>query len=314
VDLLMAVILGIVQGVTEFLPVSSTAHLRIVPTLMGRPDPGAAFTAVIQLGSVAAILLFFAKDLWRALLGWSRSLFDRSQRQTVDARMGWAIFWGSIPIVVLGFLFKDQIKSEQVRSLYVISGALIGMGVLMLISERMGRKERKQENVTVKDGILIGTWQCLSLIPGMSRSGSTITGALFAGFDRQAAARVSFLLSVPSIAGAGFYQLYDERRAILGESLTPVIVCTLVTFVVSYWAIGFLIRFIQRRGVAVFVGYRIALGFLLLLFVQLGTLEPYQTPAEPEVVQPTPEQQARERLERWESAMQEATASPAGNL
>jgi undecaprenyl-diphosphatase len=269
----MAVVLGIVQGLTEFLPISSTAHLRIVPTLLGQPDPGAAFTAVIQLGTLLAVLIYFAKDLWRALRGWARSLVGKDLG-SVDARMGWGVFWGTIPIIVFGFLFKDQIKSDQFRSLYVISATLIAMGILMWIAERYGRKVRVMESATVWDGILVGLWQCLALIPGMSRSGSTITGALFAGFDRPTAARYSFLLSVPSITAAGLYELYDERHHIFGQNLVPAVVAIAVSFVVGWWSITFLIRYLQKHGIGIFVAYRIGLAALLLALLQFGVLKP----------------------------------------
>jgi undecaprenyl-diphosphatase len=282
ITLFEAVIFGVVQGVTEFLPVSSTAHLRILPELLGRSDPGAGFTAVIQLGTVMSIFLFFAKDLWRVLVAWLRALSGRD-KDSVDAKMGWAVILGSIPIVVLGVLFRNQIKGEELRSLYVVSGALIGMGVLMVIAEKVGKKVRTIEQVRVKDGIIVGLWQAIALIPGMSRSGSTITGALFAGFDRPTAARFSFLLSVPSIAGAGLYQLVDEREQIFGLNLMPTVVATIVSFIVGYWAIGFLIKFLAKHGVAVFVGYRIILALLLIIFMQLGVLSP---------VSPNPDQTA----------------------
>ncbi len=268
-----AIVFGIVQGLTEFLPISSTAHLRIVPTLFGWQDPGAAFTAVIQLGTVLAVLIYFAKDLGRAFSAWARSLTGKG-RDTVDAQMGWAVFWGTIPVIVFGFLFKEQIKSNELRSLYVIAGTLIVMGVLMLVAEKFGKKDRDIGAVRVRDGIIVGLWQCLALIPGMSRSGSTITGAMFAGFDRSTAARFSFLLSVPSIAAAGLYELYDERAHILGQNLTPVIVATIVSFIVGYASIAFLIKFLQKHGVGVFVAYRILLALILLALLGTGTLQP----------------------------------------
>jgi undecaprenyl-diphosphatase len=236
---------------------------------MGQPDPGAGFTAVIQLGTLLAVLIYFAKDLWRAMRGWAMSLVGK-ERDTVEARMGWGVFWGSFPIIVLGFLFQNQIKSEQFRSLYVISGTLIAMGILMLIAERCGRKDRQMDSATVMDGILVGLWQCLALVPGMSRSGSTITGALFAGFDRPTAARYSFLLSVPSITAAGLYELYDERHHIFGPILVPAIVATVVSFIVGWWSITFLIKFLAKHGIGVFVAYRIGLALVLLALLQFG--------------------------------------------
>jgi len=273
VGLIEAIVYGIIQGLTEWLPISSTAHLRIVPALFGWKDPGAAFTAVIQLGTILAVLIYFRKDLAGAIGAWFRSLTG-GDKNTPEARLGWGVFWGSLPIVVLGFLFKDQIKSESVRSLYVVAGTLIVMGVLMLVAEKVGKRERTFESITVRDGIWVGAWQALALIPGMSRSGSTITGALFAGLDRQTAARFSFLLAVPSIVAAGIYELIDERKNILGDQLMPTMVATVVSFVVGYASIAFLMKFLQKRGITAFVVYRIALGVILLLLIQQGTLKP----------------------------------------
>lgn len=271
-DVVQAIVYGIVQGITEWLPISSTAHLRIVPALMGWQDPGAGFTAVIQLGTVLAVLIYFWKDLGKALKAWFLSLRGIG-KDTLEAKMGWAVFVGTIPIVVLGFLLKDFIKSDQTRSLYVIAATLIGMGVLMLIAEKVGKRTREIGSVEPKDGVVVGLFQCLSLIPGMSRSGSTITGALFAGFDASTAARFSFLLSFPSILAAGLYELYEERSYLQGERLAPTLVATVVSFVVGYASIAFLIRYLQRRGIGVFVGYRIALGLLLLFLVQTGRIQ-----------------------------------------
>jgi undecaprenyl-diphosphatase len=269
----MAIIMGIVQGATEFLPISSTAHLRIVPELMGQPDPGASFTAVIQLGTVAAVLIYFGRDLWKALRGWFRSLIGKEDKSSIDARMGWGVFWGTFPIMILGLAFKHQIKSEEMRSLYVIAAALIIMGILMLVAERIGTKDKPISSATVLDGILIGLWQCLALVPGVSRSGSTITGALFAGFDRPTAARYSFLLSVPAITIAGLYELWDERHNIFGQNLMPAIVATLVSFVVGYGAIAFLIKYLQKHGIGFFVIYRFMLAAFLLVMLSTGGLK-----------------------------------------
>ncbi|MGV3615444.1 MAG: undecaprenyl-diphosphate phosphatase [Fimbriimonas sp.] len=267
ITLLQAVVYGVVQGLTEWLPISSTAHLRVIPALCGWQDPGSAFTAVIQLGTILAVLIYFAKDLGRAIGGWFGSLTGKG-KDTVEAKIGWGVFWGTFPIVVLGFLFKDQIKSDQIRSLYVVSTTLIVMGVGMLLAEKFGKQSRGFDQVTTKDGIVMGLWQALALIPGMSRSGSTITGGLFSGLDRPTAARFSFLLSVPSIVAAGLYELIDERKHIMGANLAPTLVATVVSFLVGYASIAFLMKYLQRRGITLFVVYRIALGIVLLILVQ----------------------------------------------
>lgn len=272
-DLIQAVAYGVIQGLTEFLPISSTAHIRIAPALLGWEDPGAGFTAVIQLGTLLAVLIYFARDLGKALVGWTRSLTGQAQ-DSPDARMGWAIFLGTIPIVVLGVLGKDYIKGD-LRSLWVVAGSLIFMGVLMAAAELVAKKHRLLASVQTKDGLIVGFWQALALIPGMSRSGSTITGALFAGFDRPTAARFSFLLSVPSILAAGVKELYDERRHLLtGEMLMPTLVATVISFFVGYASIAFLMKFLQKRGIMPFVAYRVLLGVILIGLLVNGTLDP----------------------------------------
>lgn len=267
ISILQAIVYGIVQGLTEWLPISSTAHLRIVPALLGWSDPGSAFTAVIQLGTSLAVLIYFAKDLGGAISAWFGS-FTGKGKDTPEAKIGWGVFYGTFPIIILGFLLRHQIKSDSMRSLTVIACTLIVMGVLMLISEQVGKKNRTIRDVTVKDGIVVGLFQALALIPGMSRSGSTITGGFVAGFDKETAARFSFLLSVPSVVAAGLYELIDERKNIMGPNLTPTLVATVVSFVVGYASIAWLMKFIGKHGVKVFVFYRIALGIFLLLNVQ----------------------------------------------
>lgn len=272
-DLIQAVVYGLVQGLTEFLPISSTAHIRIVPALAGWQDPGAGFTAVIQLGTVLAVLIYFARDLGKALVGWAGTLTGKD-RNAPEGRMGWAIFLGTIPIVVMGLLGQKWIKGE-LRSLWVIAATLIIMGILMAVAERVATKHRLFASVQAKDGLVVGMWQALALIPGMSRSGSTITGALFAGFDRATAARFSFLLSVPSILAAGLKELWDERHNLLsGDQLTTTIVATVVSFIVGYASIAFLMKFIQKHGIMPFVAYRILLGVVLIVLLMNGTLEP----------------------------------------
>lgn len=275
-DLIQAIILGVIQGLTEFIPISSTAHLRIIPSLLGWNDPGAAFTAVIQLGTLAAVLVFFRKDLGKILIGWLKGLGGGKAARTPEARLGWAIALGTIPIIIVGFLFKEQVKSESVRSLYVIAWALIVLAGLLWLADRRSVKGKPLERASVLDGIWVGCWQAVALIPGASRSGTTITGGLFAGFERAAAARFSFLLSVPSILAAGVLELIEERKHILEQNLGNVIAATIVAGLVGYWSIGFLIKYLQTRSAAVFVVYRIALGLLLLVLLQTHVLLPNQ--------------------------------------
>lgn len=267
-----AIVYGIVQGLTEFLPVSSSAHLRIIPALLHWQDPGSAFTAVIQLGTTLALLIYFAKDLKADIGAWAKSLGDKELRNTPEARMGWAVFYGTLPIIILAFPLHHKIETTF-RSLYIIAGSMIVMGIVMLIAQNNGRRNRSVETVETKDGWLVGAWQCLSLIPGMSRSGSTISGALFAGFDNAAAAKFSFLLSVPSVTAAGLYEAYSNRHEMHGI-LVPVIIATVVSFIVGYAAIAGFMGYIRKKGIGGFVVYRIVLGILLIGLVQAKILKP----------------------------------------
>ncbi len=269
-DALQAIVLGIAQGLTEFLPISSTAHLRIVPAFVGWDDPGAAFTAVTQLGTMAAVLLFFRADLWRIARTWIASLRRPELREELDARMGWYIVLGTIPIAILGFVFADQIESGA-RDLYVIGTTLIVLGFLLLLAERVARRDRKIENITRRDGILIGLAQALALVPGVSRSGATITAGLFLGFDRASAARYSFLLSVPAVVISGLFQLRKIGEE-GGAGVAPTILATLLAFAVGYASIAFLLRWLAHHSTAVFVAYRVALGALVLVLAGAGVI------------------------------------------
>lgn len=285
-ELIQAAILGLVQGLTEFLPISSTAHIRIVPALLGWSDPGAAFTAIIQLGTVAAVILFFAKDIGRAFTAWLSSVTGKGEYDKKEAKLAWAVLVGSIPIIVLGLALKSKIETSF-RSLYVIAGSLILMGVVMLIADKSAQGKRTDKDVTVKDGAIVGLWQALSLIPGMSRSGSTISGALFQKFDRVAAARFSFLLSIPSVAGAGLYEGYKGIKEgklpqQAGESAAefaarqihwmPTVVATVISFIVGYFAIAYFMKFLGKHGIAPFVWYRVALGVAIIALLAGGVL------------------------------------------
>ncbi|MBL8047622.1 MAG: undecaprenyl-diphosphatase UppP [Chthonomonas sp.] len=268
-----AVVLGIIQGVTEWLPISSTAHLRLAPLLFGWSDPGAGFTAVIQLGTLAAILIYFWGDLTKVFLGWLGSLTDKSKRGSLEAKQGWAIFIGTLPIVVLGKLFEHQIKGP-LRSLTVIATSLIVVGILLFIAERVSRKKLSMEDVTPMRGLWVGLWQAVALIPGASRSGSTITGGLLAGFDRKSAARFSFLLSVPSILAAGIKEVFDARDQLVSLNVANVGVATVVSFVVGFATIKWFMDFLGKHSTNVFIYYRLALGALLLVLIGTGRLEP----------------------------------------
>jgi undecaprenyl-diphosphatase len=270
VDALQAIVLGVVQGLTEYLPVSSTAHLRIVPAFLGWEDPGAAFTAVTQLGTLAAVLLYFRADLWRIARVWTASLRQPELRSQLDARMGWYILLGTIPIAIFGFIFSDQIESGA-RDLYLIGTTLIVLGLVLLYAEHVGRRDRSVEDIKRRDGILIGFAQACALVPGVSRSGATITAGLLLGFDRESAARYSFLLSVPAVVLSGLFELRDiggDEHAGVGAT----IIATLLAFIVGYASIAFLLRWLAHHSTAIFVAYRVVLGTLVLVLTGAGVI------------------------------------------
>ncbi|HTE62428.1 MAG TPA: undecaprenyl-diphosphate phosphatase [Solirubrobacteraceae bacterium] len=269
-DALQAIVLGIVQGLTEYLPVSSTAHLRIVPAFMGWEDPGAAFTAVTQLGTMAAVLLYFRADLWRIARTWAASLRRPELRSGVDARMGWYILLGTIPIGIFGLVFSDQIESGA-RDLYLIGTTLIVLGLVLLYAEHVARRDRPLEDIRRRDGILIGFAQACALVPGVSRSGATISAGLFLGFDRESAARYSFLLSVPAVVLSGVFELRKIGDHD-GAGVVPTLIATVLAFVVGYASIAFLLRWLAHHSTAVFVAYRVALGTLVLVLTGAGVI------------------------------------------
>jgi undecaprenyl-diphosphatase len=274
VSVLEAIVLGIVQGITEFLPISSTAHLRIVPAFAGWEDPGAAFTAVTQLGTMAAVLLYFREDLWRIALAWTRSLRDKPARRELDARLGWYILLGTIPIGVFGLAFKNQIETGA-RDLYLIGVALIVLGLVLLVAEKVGTRERSIEQLTTRDGVALGFAQALALIPGVSRSGATITAGLFLGLDRRSAARFSFLLSVPAVVLSGLLELASIASGEEGQHVGAgaLAIATFLAFVSGYAAIAFLLRFLATHSTVVFVVYRVVLGTLVLVLAGAGTID-----------------------------------------
>lgn len=273
--LLEAIILGFVQGLTEFLPVSSSAHLRILGEFLpSAQDPGAAFTAITQIGTETAVVLFFWRDIVRIIGHWFRALFGRIPRNDPDAKMGWLIIVGSIPIVVLGLLFQDQIETVF-RSLWLIAGMLIFFGVLLGIADQVGAKKRGLKDLTVGHGVIYGFAQSLALIPGVSRSGGTITAGLFMGYERSAAARYAFLLAIPAVFGSGFYQLFkswDEPGVFtLGETA----IATVIAFLVALGVIAFFMNWISKHSFLPFVVYRVALGSTLLVLLSMGVIEAY---------------------------------------
>lgn len=272
---LEAIVLGIVQGLTEFLPISSSGHVLIVPALAGWPDPGAAFSAVIQLGTMAAVLIYFRDDLWRMLKAFLRSLTgERTLWRTadVDARVGWFIVLGTIPIAIFGLVFKDQIETA-VRSIELVSIVMIGFSFVLLAADRVGARDRGVDSLTLRDGIIIGFFQVLALVPGVSRSGSTISGGLFMGLDREAATRYSFLLSVPAVVLSGLFELRNVGEAGTGNaSLWATAVATIFAFIFGYAAIAFLLRYVRSHNFNIFIVYRVIVGTVVLVLALNGTI------------------------------------------
>jgi len=270
-----AVVLGIVQGLTEFLPISSSAHLRIVGELFGWDDPGAAFTAITQIGTELAVVLYFRRDIGRIIVAWLGSLTGR-RKGDPDARMGWLIIVGSIPIVVLGLLFKDKIETT-LRDLRIVAIALVAFSLILYWADRVGAKKRELDDLTVGHGIAYGLAQAMALIPGVSRSGGTITMGLFLGYTREAAARYSFLLAIPAVLGSGFYEAYKGLKGdVSGAQVEwpPTIVATVLAFVVGLSVIAWLLRYLTRGSFTPFVVYRVVVGLLVLVLVILGVLQP----------------------------------------
>ncbi len=272
-NILQSIVLGIVEGLTEFLPVSSTGHLTIASDLMGLKisDPAVtAYTAVIQVGAIFAVLIYFWGDIVRLLTAWVRGLFNSSLRTDPDYRMAWLVIIGSIPILIVGFLGRDLIKGPF-RSLWVVAGALIAWGLVMLYAEKVAKQNRPEADLNLTDTLLIGFAQCLALIPGVSRSGATISVGLMRGLDRVAATRLAFFLGIPALLAAGVYELPSA----LGEGVGawPTIVGTVVSFVVAYASVAWLMKYVSRHPITVFVWYRWALGVLLIAALSFGWIE-----------------------------------------
>jgi len=267
-----SIVLGIVQGLTEFLPVSSTGHLTIAEQLMGLPvdDPAVtAYTAVIQMGAIFAAVLYFWTDILRIAKAWAVGLAKPELRGQLDHRMGWYVIVGSVPIGIVGLLAKDLITGP-LRSLWVVAVALILWSGVMLYAERRARPSRSEKDLTMKDAILVGLVQCIALIPGVSRSGATISAGLLRGLDRVSATRLSFFLSIPALLAAGLYELKDSLSGDIGIGQT--VVGTVVSFVVAYVSIAWLLKFVAGHSIGRFVPYRVGLGVLLIIALGTGVL------------------------------------------
>ena len=271
VSWLEAIILGVVQGLTEFLPISSSAHLLIVGQLFfdGR-DPGAAFTAVSQIGTEAAVIVYFAKDIGRIISKWVRALVGKVPQSDPDVRMGWMVIVGSVPIAVLGLLFEDAIDTG-LRNLWITATMLAGVAIVLAVADRLAKNERTLDTLTWKHAITFGLWQALALIPGVSRSGATISGGLLMGYRREAAARYAFLLAIPAVMASGLYKLKD-----IGDDTTvswgPTILATVIAFVIGYAVIAWLLRYIETHTFTIFVVYRLILAGVLMALLATGTI------------------------------------------
>jgi undecaprenyl-diphosphatase len=265
------IVLAILQGLTEFLPISSSGHLAIASRILFAGDAGASFTAVIQTGTELAVLLYFARDIGRIVKAWFNGLFVAAHRR-LDYWMGWYVIIGTIPIGVLGFLFKDQIRAGA-RNLWVIATALIVFSAVIAAAEYYGRQKRHAEELNWRDSVVVGLAQCLALIPGVSRSGATISAGLFCGLDRELAARFGFLLAIPAVFASGLFSLPDAFHPVsegMSASGAQLLVATLIAFVVGFFAIAWLLRFLVNHGMYWFVGYRVTLGVVVLILLGTG--------------------------------------------
>jgi len=277
-----AIILGIVQGITEFLPISSTGHLTVVGKLMGlisaeNPEHWTSFIAVIQLGTMISIFVYFWKDLWNILTEFLKQNVQKRVKyseQSTNSKLGWMIIFGTIPIVVIGLLFKDMIEGALTKNLYVISGSLIVLAIILAAAEKTAKFKKNIADITLLDSFLIGLAQAVALIPGSSRSGTTITGGLFLGLKRDVAARFSFLLSVPAVLASGLLQLKESMQFINYDLAVNLIVATVVSGISGYLAIDFLLKFLKKNTTFVFIFYRIALGLLILFLLYSNIINP----------------------------------------
>ena len=265
-----AIVLGLVQGLTEFLPISSSAHILIVSRLFGWGDPGAAFTAVSQIGTEIAVLIYFRHDIARIVSTWFRSLADKSLRSNIDARMGWYVIVGTLPIAVLGLTFASIIETSA-RNLWLVATVLIVFGVVLGLADRLGKKVKELDALNVRDGVLFGLGQALALIPGVSRSGATISTGLALGYSRYAATRYAFLLAIPAVLASGLYEatkIGEDPNVQWGQT----ILATSIALIVGYLVIAWLIRWVTTRSYLPFVIYRVALGSVLLVLLATGTI------------------------------------------
>ncbi len=281
-NIIDAIILGLIQGLTEFLPISSTGHLTLAGKFMGliseeHSEQWTSFIAVIQLGTMISILVYFRKDLWNIFVEFIQNNIQKRMKyseQSLNSKLGWMIIAGTIPIVIIGLLFKDVIEGALTKNLYVIGGSLIVLAIILAIAERTAKFNKDMQDITLSDSIMIGIAQAVALIPGSSRSGTTITGGLFLGLKRDVAARFSFLLSVPAVLASGLLQLKESLAFINSDIAINLTVATLISGISGYLAIDFLLKFLKKNTTFVFIFYRIVLGILILFFLYLNIIKP----------------------------------------
>ena len=281
-SIIEAIVLGIIQGLTEFLPISSTGHLTVAGKLMGlispeHPERWTAFIAVIQIGTLVAILIYFWKDLWNIFTSFMKENMFKPKKfssQSFDSKMGWMIIIGSIPVIIIGLGFKDIIEGTLTKNLYVIAGSLIALGIILAIAEMVGKFKKELKDIKWYDALIVGFAQSLALIPGSSRSGTTITAGIFLGFKRETAARYSFLLSVPAVLGSGLLQLYEALEYIDSSGIITLVIATLTAAISGYLTIELLLRFLRKNSTFVFVFYRVAIGIVIFILIYNNFIQP----------------------------------------
>jgi len=284
-SILQAIILGIIQGLTEFIPISSTAHLTLAGKLMGlvnpnQPEEWTAFIAVIQLGTLIAVIVYFAQDIIQITKGFVTANLAKLTNKPVSADeehwalLGWLIFIGTIPVGVVGLLARHWIEGKLTKNLWVIAGSMLGLAVILTIAEMVGRRRRDMTQLTVMDAVIVGVAQVFALIPGSSRSGTTITGGLFAGLERESAARFSFLLSIPAVGASGLLELHEAMHSV-HAGVVELAISTAASFVVGYFSIAFMLRYLQKHSTYLFIGYRLGLGIVILALLFSGKASAY---------------------------------------
>lgn len=272
-EIIKAIILGTIQGLSEFLPISSTAHLRVIPSYFGWNDIGAAYTAVIQIGTMVAILIYFRQDLYKMINSLFRSISQKNY-EFPDTKLLFNIVIGTIPILIFGYLLKNLIRN-QFRSLYVMAGSLIFFSLVIFISEKFSKMKKNTTEVTMPDAIIIGIFQSIALIPGASRSGITMSGAFLRNFNRESAAKFSFLLSIPAVLISGVYELISERKELFSanEGLTSLLTATIVSGIIGYISIWFLLKFVKTHSLLLFIVYRVIIGAVIIVSLYFNIIK-----------------------------------------